>query len=61
MRPHPASCCCELCLQEIEAQFDGSQPYYVPALIAALRASMLREQHWRALAELWLQRDKEVA
>jgi hypothetical protein len=37
MRSHPASCCCETCLQEMEAQFDGSQPWYVPALINALR------------------------
>jgi hypothetical protein len=42
VKPHPASCCCETCLQEIEAHFDGSQPYYVRHLIAALRAERAR-------------------
>lgn len=42
MKPHSASCCCETCLQEIEANFDGSQPYYVRHLIAALREERAR-------------------
>jgi hypothetical protein len=76
MRPHPASCCCETCLQEIEANFDGSQPYYVRYLVAALREERkavlamashveVAQEGWRRALELAVnasqQRVKEVA
>ena len=34
---HPASCCCERCLRDIEAGLDGNQPFYIPALLAEIR------------------------
>lgn len=34
---HPATCCCERCLREIEHQLDGTEPHYLRALIAEIR------------------------
>jgi hypothetical protein len=60
VKPHPASCCCETCLQEIEAHFDGSQPYYVRFLIHALRVERERADLYKSVLAVgyW---PKEVA
>lgn len=47
--PHPASCCCDgECLPQILNQMDGSEPYYVKYLVAALREARIEANEWAA-------------